>query len=92
MKIKVPLYHTNLKIVVSKKHPNLKKYAAFVTVKKNTVIVFISPKCTPDVIAHEAVHVVNIIFKRVCIQLDIDNDEAQAYLTGWVVKQLTKAL
>ena len=45
---------------------------------------------TADKIAHEAVHLVNRVFKDVGIELDLENDEAQAYFTGWVVKQLTE--
>ena len=41
-----------------------------------------------SVIAHETVHVVNAIFLSCNIQLDRNNDEPQAYLTGWVVQQI----
>ena len=40
------------------------------------------------VIAHEAVHAVNNIFKSRGIKLDINNDELQAYLTEWVFEQV----
>ena len=35
-------------------------------------------------IAHEAVHLVNLIFTDTGVILDPRNDEAQAYLTAWV--------
>lgn len=38
-------------------------------------------------IAHEAVHLVNDIFKHKYIKLDPDNDEAQAYFTAWIFEQ-----
>lgn len=50
------------------------------------------PDTTPKIIAHEAVHVVNRIFSARGIQLDIANDEPQAYLMGWVVEQAHHAL
>ena len=43
---------------------------------------------SPAVIAHEAVHVVNHVFEDRFMKLDPLNDEAQAYLTGWVVEQI----
>lgn len=45
-----------------------------------------------DIISHESVHVVNLIFKEVGIELDIENDEPQAYLMGWVVDKIYKAI
>lgn len=37
---------------------------------------------------HEIVHLVNNIFKSRNIKLDIDNDEPQAYLAGWIADEL----
>jgi hypothetical protein len=45
-----------------------------------------------SVIAHETVHIVNYIFKRRGIILDVNNDEPQAYLTGWIVNEIYKFL
>ena len=42
----------------------------------------------PSLIAHEVVHVVNFIFLDCGQELDRVNDEAQAYLTGWVFEQI----
>ena len=41
-----------------------------------------------SVISHEVVHAVNSIFKSCNVKLDIDNDEPQAYLTGWIIEQI----
>ena len=41
-----------------------------------------------SVIAHECVHLVNKLFKDRGQQLDIENDEAQAYMTGWFFEQI----
>lgn len=43
---------------------------------------------TPDVIAHECLHVVNYILHDRGITIDTANDEVQAYLLSWVVSQV----
>lgn len=43
---------------------------------------------SPGVVAHEAAHVVNMIFDDHLIKLDINNDEPQCYLLEWVVNQI----
>jgi hypothetical protein len=43
-----------------------------------------------DTIAHEADHLCNQLFKSIGAIVDTSNDEAHAYLLGWVVKQITK--
>ena len=45
-----------------------------------------------SIIAHETVHVVNAIFLNCNIQLDRNNDEPQAYLTGWVINEIDQFL
>jgi len=76
-----PVYKTNIKE---------DDYDAVVFLDKpesDKVIVAIKRKDW-SVIAHETVHVVNAIFLSCNIQLDRNNDEPQAYLTGWVVQQI----
>lgn len=46
---------------------------------------------SPDTVAHEAVHIVNMVFKHAGIKYDPANDEPQAYLTGWIVGEIHKA-
>lgn len=46
---------------------------------------------TPDVIAHECLHVVNFILHDHGITIDTQNDEVQAYLLSWVVRECYKA-
>lgn len=38
----------------------------------------------PGIIAHEVTHLVNHIFYDRGVELDLVNDEPQAYLTGWL--------
>lgn len=46
----------------------------------------------PHIIAHEVVHLVNYIFKDMGIYLDLDNDEPQAYFTGWLTKRINETI
>ena len=41
--------------------------------------------CTPTMIAHEALHVVGMIYKDRGIEFNKYNDENQCYLLGWIV-------
>lgn len=43
-----------------------------------------------DTIGHECVHTCNRLFSAIGARLDQDNDEPQAYLVGWLIKQVTK--
>lgn len=101
-KIKIPIYHGNLIIVVDdnwerinkKYNTEIKKDFDGVVFKKpckdgymEYVVAFSRPP-KGHIIAHEAVHVVNYIFVDGLIELDRYNDEPQAYLTEWVVRQI----
>lgn len=55
-------------------------------------MVFKKEYCNARVVAHEALHIVHKIFEDRYIQIDIDNDEPEAYLLGWVVGQCHKYL
>lgn len=101
--VKIPIYFGNLKIIIADdlKDVMLKyklngegNYDAFVWWEDNRegvtqYFVAVSKKnITNSIIAHESVHIVNLIFKHRGIELDIINDEPQAYLTGWVFRQI----
>lgn len=55
-------------------------------------MVFKPVKLSMDTISHEIVHVVNAIYVSRGISLDAENDEPQAYFTGWVTGITTKFL
>ena len=85
------------KLNISDEGRNLSLYGAFVCVSrdKDSIAefnVFFRPDVEADLIAHEVVHLVNAIFIDKGITLCPRNDEAQAYLTGWVTKEIYKAL
>lgn len=52
--------------------------------KKNSEIEVVSTMC------HEAVHLCNYLFMDKGIDLDLVNDEPQAYLTDWFMKEIYK--
>jgi len=54
--------------------------------------VFFKPDASHGLIAHEVVHLVNGIYSERHMELDKQNDEPQAYLTGWITDQIYKAL
>lgn len=45
-----------------------------------------------SLLAHEAVHVCNFIYENIGAKLDIENDEFQAYLIGWIVDEMLNFL
>lgn len=47
---------------------------------------------TMDTIVHEAWHLVSSIFKKVGLKHDLDNDEAGAYLIGWIVRKCMQCI
>lgn len=47
-------------------------------------------KLSHGLIAHEVVHLVNMIMADRGFKPDFNNDEAQAYLTEWVTEQIYK--
>lgn len=58
----------------------------------NRHTVYFKPNPAHEIVAHEVVHLVNSLFIDSGVQLDRYNDEPQAYLTGWFVKEIYKAL
>ena len=54
--------------------------------------IFIKPDVSEKLVAHEAVHISNYIFRDKGIELDLNNDEPYAYLIGWIVGIIHKEL
>lgn len=82
----------NSKYNISFSKKDNKLYDAVVFQDKSNYIVVFHNKFNYSVVAHEVVHLVNLIFKDHNIELDLDNDEPQAYLTGYIFKQCEKFL
>lgn len=62
--------------------------AVFFELKDNDEYIVAIKKVDLSIVAHEIVHIVNAIFLSCGIELDRRNDEPQAYLTGWIFKQI----
>lgn len=57
-------------------------------IKDGVVYMAYSDIMTPDVLAHEIVHIISFTFRERGVKYDVDNDEFQGYLTGWLFKEL----
>jgi len=105
-KFPIPIYHGVLEVVlVDDMAEVVKKYYWIKEGDKYDGVAFVldPPKGTikyvvvlrnksPDIIAHESVHICNMIFKEKGIKPDLENDEPQAYLTGWIVDKIMKTM
>lgn len=58
--------------------------------ERNFVIIIFPASTEVPTMAHEAVHAANLAFSHAGAKLDVDNDEPQAYLVDFVVKQILK--
>lgn len=56
--------------------------------KETYNIAFIKKHFNFSKLSHEVTHLVNMIFQDRCIELDLVNDEPQAYLHDYIVKQV----
>jgi hypothetical protein len=98
----VPIYGSKIKVEqdesldgLFKKHKidgDGEAYWAITTRRKGRILMLFSSRPTPGIIAHEAVHAVNLVFGHIGYRLCTENDEAQAYLTQYIVSKLHKIL
>ena len=73
--------------------PTGQQPAADTTRKKGEYVITIERGyLSHNTIAHEVVHLVNAVFRRVGIDPDRKNDEADAYFTGWVTEWVYRSL
>jgi thiaminase len=73
---------------------NTTQLDAFVTYIDDDIHVFFNKTKVVNhgVIAHESKHIVNLIFKEINYLIDMDNDEVECYLLGWVVNEINKVI
>jgi len=99
-KIEIPIYFGELLICIGETNEEVEKKFkvkntigcdAFVIRQilengftKYAIVFFKDIKPTPKIIVHECIHLKNMLFKDRCIKLDRDNDEPEAYFTGWL--------
>ena len=103
MKIKtinIPIYYGKLTFIKSKsfKKTNKKyklaipeRFGAVTFRNQNAkgfecVVSFVDTNVS--LLAHEAVHVCNFIYENIGAKLDIENDEHQAYIIGWIIDEM----
>jgi hypothetical protein len=67
-----------------------KGYLSWVVPDKRTL--FLVDVAGPDTISHEALHLTNMCLKHIGHVIDTDNDEVQAHLQSWVIRQINKAV
>jgi len=100
----IPIYRANVRIYLDS---DLKKVAEKFGLKdlsdygavalrnpwkhKKYIVAFTSAN-DYGLIAHEVVHLKNYIFSDVGQKLDLDNDEAEAYLTGFLFDKIYEFL
>ena len=102
--IKIPIYFGKLTLIKSKNFKktnekyklNIPSRFGAVTFRNEkadgfeVVISFVDSNVS--LIAHEAIHACNFIYENIGAKLDIDNDEHQAYITGWIVDEIDEFL
>jgi len=101
--IKIPIYQGTLTVIfdndlsyVQKKYNTipLNNYGAVFLSNDKEFRKYVVAFETEDLgtIAHEVTHIKNQIFKDCMMELDVDNDEAEAYLVGWLYREIHKVL
>jgi hypothetical protein len=103
-KIKIPIYHGELTIILDKdlsyiektyKTASLEDFGA-VTLKdkfsyRHYIVAFTDSNHLSN-IAHEIIHLKNYIYLDCAMELDRYNDEPEAYLSGWLFDEIHKIL
>jgi hypothetical protein len=105
-KINIPLYFGELTIIQVKNLQKIEAKYKLPSVINTEALVFrnhdkngysryvmaFEKKCSPMHIAHEALHLVALIYEDRGMVLDTENDEPQCYLIGWIVGKCHKYL
>ena len=95
--IKVPLYPSKLEIIiyddikeVEKYRPERKGYISFCdNFPDGFIRLGICSDVGVSIIAHESHHAKNSVWSIIGYEPQKDNDEVDAYLIGWIAKQVT---
>ena len=100
-KIKIPVYGGNLYLIQTEDFKSIEdKYRlqdtslfdAFTFPLNGDYFMCFGKKWDYNIIAHESLHVVSDLFNDCNITMDLNNQEPQCYLLGWVVEQCHKFL
>lgn len=102
--IKIPIYRGKLTMILAKDLSYIEKnytevsldnYGAVFLINKSQhkhYIVAFTDSGDLGLVAHEIVHLKNEIFKDCGVKPDLINDEAEAYLTGYLFDEIYKFL
>lgn len=101
--IDIPIYQCKLTIIIDKdlsyvekkyNTTSLSNYGAITMRVPNKFSEYIMAfeYSEGSIIAHEIVHLKNYIYQDKGIELDRFNDEPEAYLIGWLFKEIEKIL
>ena len=100
--IKIPIYVGKLIITITDDIEKQARIAGFFDFKPSLAFVYnifdkvyvvLDRKAISNaIVAHETVHIVNKVFQYNGVQLDLENDEPQAYLTSYIFEQIEKVI
>lgn len=101
--IDIPIYQCKLTIILDKDLSYVeKKYGTKSLSNYGAVTMRVPDKFSEyimafeynegTIIAHELVHLKNYIYLDCAMEVDMYNDEHEAYLTGWLFKKIEKFL
>ena len=86
-KIKIPIYNQSIVVIITEEENP--RYKAFVDyVDGYITALFVKKHLSDGIIVHECVHLVNFLYRHIGAELDINNDEHQAYLTQYIYEQI----
>ena len=99
-KLYVPIYEIPLFVYIGyppegirKKYnidPGVDAVAAVHEIEGALLVWFYTKEFNASLVAHEVVHLKNLIFTHVSFKQDPTNDEAEAYLVEYLVKEIEK--
>jgi hypothetical protein len=97
--INIPIYQCKLTIILDKNLSYIEKRYGTKSLSNYGAVTMRVPNKFSEyimafeynegtIIAHEITHLKNYIYQDRCIELDINNDENEALLIGWLFKQI----
>ena len=99
---KIPLYGGKFKLIFTDDLSKVESEHCLIHSEDTNALVFQiggsyyaafeTKEITPGIIAHEAKHIVNYVFKDICAKLDPDNDEPECYFLKWIVDKIHENL
>ena len=86
-KIKIPIYNQSIVIIITEEeNPRYKDFVDYID--GYITASFVKKHLSDGIIVHECVHLVNFLYSHIGAELDINNDEHQAYLTQYIYEQI----